>query len=790
MTGVGMLLEHQLAACRDADGNVDMARVLDLVRATYSEMHRERSRTQRVIQVMGEEVEELTSALEQKIEARTAEALALRARFGDALDCISQGILLVGNDGMILNANMAARALLGLSDNDFEDGTRFLDLMARLHAAGEFSQAPEDQWKLWLKLEIHEQPPLYTRTRPNGRHIEIRTAQLPDGSSIRTYTDITERQQHEQALIAAEREYRLLFDNAVAGIYRSRLDGGLLKVNTALARLNGYASEGELAASVPDAARDWYVDPQRRDEFFRRLMETGKVEDFVSEVFRHRTRERIWVSETAWLVQDSDGKPHHYEGMVMDATERVLSETRILELSRNDSLTGLFNRRTFMEQLATTARRPRSNGAFPAVLYLDLDRFKFANDTLGHAAGDLLLRAVARRLALLADEENILARLGGDEFAILVEAADRAAVAATAERLIAGLNRPFLISGQRVIVGLSIGIAFGNAAVSDPDELLNMADTALYAAKAAGKGRALVFEESMAAGARRRGELERALQDAVTRGEISLAYQPIVDVRTGKVRCYEALMRWTSADLGPVNPCEFIPIAEETGLIHTLGQWALRTAMQDTVSAFPETRIAVNVSAVQLRSPHFKSFVMEALMASGLDPRRLEIEITENVLIADDRLVLEVLNDLRRIGIRIALDDFGTGYSSLSYLQRFTFDKIKIDRSFVTSTVQGGTNGASIRAVVALAAELDIEVVAEGIETSQQADALLDAGCRLQQGYLYGRPLQVGLLTSPEPRQNLSIFRAAEAFPVASRPHADFPPTLHTPANRAAGQRL
>lgn len=761
MTGIGMLLEHQLAACRDADGTIDMMRLMERVRATYAEMDRERTRTQRVIQVMGEEVEELTSALEKKIEARTAEALALRARFGDALDCLSQGILLVGPEGMLMNANSAAWALLGLEQRDFEGHTRFLDVMARLHAAGEFDPVPEEQQKQWLALEIHEQPPLYTRIRPNGRHIEIRTAQLPDGSSIRTYTDITERHQHEQALIAAEREYRLLFDNAVAGIYRARLDGGLLKVNTAFARLNGYASEGELTQAVPDVAGDWYVDPRRRGEFFRRLMETGKVEDFVSEVYRHSTREKIWVSETAWLVQDAEGKPHRYEGMVVDATERVLSERRILELSRNDALTGLFNRRTFMEQLAAAAGQARQGGAFPAVLYLDLDRFKSANDTLGHAAGDLLLRAVARRLALLVDEENTLARLGGDEFAILVEAADRAAVAATAERLIAGLNRPFLISDQRVIVGLSVGIAFGSATAIDPDELLNMADTALYAAKAAGKGRALVFEDAMAAGTRRRREIERALREAIPRGEIALVYQPIIDVRTGRTQCYEALMRWDRAEIGAVGPGEFIPIAEETGLIHTLGQWALRTATQDATSAFPEARVAVNVSAVQLRSPHFKSFVAEALATSGLDPRRLEIEITENVLIADDRFVLDVLNDLRRLGIRIALDDFGTGYSSLSYLQRFTFDKIKIDRSFVASTLHSATNGAIIRAVVALAAELDIEVVVEGIETSDQAVELIGAGCLLQQGYLYGRPKPLALLAPAEAQPHPDICRMA-----------------------------
>ena len=735
------LFDQQVAECTDQAGQLDTERLIRVLRTTYSEMRRERVRTERVIRIMGEEVEELTRDLENKIEARTLEAVELRERFDLALDNISQGILLVGPNGGLVDSNRVALDLLGLRPEELNGRMSFRALMARLSEAGEFASAPEGQAKIWLEQEIHEQPPHYTRVRPNGHHIEICTTQLPDGSSVRTYTDVTERYHHEQALIAAEREYRTLFDNAEAGIFRAGLDNTLIRANPALARIHGYTDEKTYLAAIDQhGSFDWYVDPGHGHELRERIMQSGRVEDFVSEIYRQKTREKIWVSQTVWLVRDANGEPLCFEGMVINSSERVQAEQRILELSRNDPLTGLSNRRTFMQLLAQKIRANSARKIAPTVLYLDLDRFKFVNDTLGHAMGDLLLQAVVRRLELLMDDGCLLARLGGDEFAIMTPDTNQSRIMAMAERMIAGIGRPFVLRGLRAAIGLTIGIAFGGDSKVDPDELLKMADIALYAAKAEGKGRALAFKEHMAEHALRRQVVEQALRDAAKRGEFSLFYQPIVDARTGTVLCHEALMRWHCDTLGTVNPVEFIPIAEETGLIHLLGQWALMTACADAVRYFPNERIAVNVSAVQLRSPQFKSFVLDALIASGLPPAKLEIEITENVLISDDKLVLDVLRELRNQGIRVVLDDFGTGYSSMVYLQKFPFDKIKIDRTFISSASAGNTNAAIIRATIALAKELNIELVAEGIETHAQAEALIRAGCHMHQGYLYGPP--------------------------------------------------
>lgn len=756
MEQTSALFERQIADCTDAEGRLDIEALTRVYRTSYIEMQRERERTQRVIHIMGEEVEELTRDLESRIAARTLEALELRERFDLALDSISQGILLVGADGVLIDANQVAMDILGLDAGELNSGLTFLDLMARLEAEGEFAATPVEQVALWRTQQIHDQPRLYTRVRPDGRHIEIRTTLLPDGACVRTYTDITELYHNEQALISAEREYRTLFDNAEVGIYRAALDKALIRANPALARLHGFGDETELlAATRTGGVQDWFVRPEEATNLWNRVIHTGRVQDFVSEIRRHKNGEQLWISQTLWLVRGEDGAPICIEGMVTDSTERVMAERQVLELSRNDPLTGLGNRRSFLDRLEEAGLR----GMMPSILFLDLDRFKFVNDTLGHASGDLLLKAVTRRLQLLMDDGCELARLGGDEFAILTFEPDHTQIMAMAERLIAGIARPFLICGLRTSVGLSVGIAFGEQAGSGPSsKLLNMADIALYAAKAEGKGKAVAFRAEMAEQSRRRQAVEQALRDALGRDEFALAYQPVVDARTGAVPCREALIRWTSATLGAVSPMEFIPIAEETGLIHALGAWVLRTACSDAQTHFPDARIAVNVSAVQLRSPHFVRLVREALMNTGLGAAALVIEITENVLISDDRLALDVLEELRGMGVGVALDDFGTGYSSMVYLQKFPFDKIKIDKSFVKNALAGNTNGAIIKAIVALAGELGMEMVAEGVETQAEAEFLLNAGCYLHQGYFYARPTGVPECFTTEARIGPAVF--------------------------------
>ncbi len=736
------LLLRQVEQCRNPDDTLDADHLLTLVSDTYHELNQNRLRSQRALAIMAEEVEELTDGLERKIEERTKEALSLRHRFDNALDSISQGILLVSREGFIETANRMARDLLGLGSADLDGSLKFRDLIGRLYAAGEFSTASREQVEAWLRMEIHEQPALYTRSRPDGAQIEVRTVQLPDGACVRTYVDITEACEREKALIAAEREFRTLFENAVLGIYRAGLDGTLIKANPAFAKLHGFENENDLLRESGLKASDWYVDPSRRVDFLNTLTTVGRVDDFLSEVQFDPRHDKIWISETAWLVRDDDDKIIYYEGMITDATERVRAERRTVELSRKDPLTGLLNRRTLMEEISTFLKRAHASSRPFAVLCLDLDGFKLVNDTLGHAAGDLILRSVTRRMQSVLSDRGILARLGGDEFAILVPLDAVQNVDAFAQTLIDAISRSYVTQNQSVLIGVSIGIVTSTSGRGDPDDLLKMADMALYAAKARGKGQAAVFDESMRANARRKQLLESGLRNALLGDEIYLAYQPIVDGADGRILMNEALMRWESAELGPVSPAEFIPVAEESGLIHALGNWALRTACVDAMTHFPSQAIAVNISSVQLKAPQFKSFVIGALAASGLNPRLLELEITENVLISDDKAVLDVLRDLKSLGVRVSLDDFGTGYSSLSYLQRFPFDKIKIDRCFVGVPLSRA-NAAIVRAMVALSVELDIELVVEGIETTEQAQCMYAAGCRLQQGYLYGKPNRI-----------------------------------------------
>jgi diguanylate cyclase (GGDEF)-like protein/PAS domain S-box-containing protein len=750
------LLHQQLKLCMDAEGRLDTEKLARLVESAYVDMDRERSRARRTLTIMAEEIEELTTDLQRRIDERTEETNVLRGRFTGALDSITQGILLVASDGMIVNANLIALELLEISASDIAAGLTFGGLMRRLYDRGEFATASQEQAEIWLRLSIAEQPGRYVRVRPDGRHIEIRTTQLADGSCIRTYDDVTERHQREQALIAAEQEYRTLFDNSVVGIYRSTLDGRQLRANPALVRLNGYASEAHQLASVTDIGKEWYVDPNRRDEFKRKVLANGRIDDFVSEIYRQGTQTKVWVSETAWTVRDPDGRPVCFEGMVSDATARVESERRILELSLNDPLTGLKNRRAFLEELRLALKNARRRPCTVGVLCLDLDRFKFVNDTMGHPAGDVLLRKVARRIRQAVGRDHIVARLGGDEFAVLVSRCDGTTLAKLGAAILTAISRQYDVRGQRCIIGGSVGMADSDGRRADADELMKMADIALYVAKSNGKGQAIPFAESMRAASERRQKLENHLRNALSNGELHLEYQPIVDARCGAVKTHEALMRWESPELGPVPPGEFIPVAEESGLLHVVGQWLLRTACTDAAQRLEPRAVAVNVSAVQLRSPHFKSFVLNALAASGLPPEALELEITENALLANDQVTLDVLTDLKAMGVKVALDDFGTGYASLNYLQNFTFDKIKIDRSFVVNSNSNPASMSIIRLTVALGQDLGVQIVAEGIETEAERVRLIAAGCHLQQGFLLGRPARLPtVIATQEPAGSL-----------------------------------
>ena len=424
-----------------------------------------------------------------------------------------------------------------------------------------------------------------------------------------------------------------------------------------------------------------------------------------------------------------------------DITEWRKAEEKISHMARHDPLTDLPNRTLFHEQMERALRRTRRDGQI-AVLCLDLDHFKDINDTLGHPTGDHLLKAVAERLGQAIRETDTLARLGGDEFAIVqVEANDQPAQsAALASRLVDVISAPYDINGHHVVIGTSIGVSIAPTDGTDPDQLLKNADMALYRAKADGRGTYRFFEDDMDARAQSRRTLELDLRAAVACGQFELYYQPIQTIGTGEIIAFEALARWNHPIRGMIQPPDFIPLAEQTRLIVPIGDWVLRTACSEAAGWSRKIRIAVNLSAVQFKNRKLVESVQAALSESGLAPDRLELEITETILLHDYEGTLATLRALRNLGVRISMDDFGTGYSSLSYLQSFPFDKIKIDQSFIRELANREESMAIVRAITGLGKSLGISTTAEGVETREQLRLLRAEGCTEVQGYLFSPP--------------------------------------------------
>jgi diguanylate cyclase (GGDEF)-like protein len=469
----------------------------------------------------------------------------------------------------------------------------------------------------------------------------------------------------------------------------------------------------------------------------------GDVEEYCSSALRDMARDEI----TQLVVETTDGRSIRIANQTLsiggwvatheDITERARSDDRIAHLAHYDSLTDLPNRVLFGEQLDAALKLiPR--GEQLAVLYIDIDEFKSVNDSLGHPVGDQLLKAVAGRLRGCLAATDLVARLGGDEFAIIQTAVERPAdTTDLVARIYQAIREPYECSGHLVTTDASIGIALAPRDGSDLDQLLKNADLALYAAKADGRRTYRFFEPGMDARAKALRILELDLRQAIADGGLELHYQPLLNLADNRVTGCEALLRWRHPTRGMISPAEFIPVAEETGLIEPLGEWVLTTACTEAASWPDHIKVAVNVSPVQFRSQAFALKVAAALAASGLPPHRLELEITEAVLIRDDEAALFMLHQLRALGVHIALDDFGTGYSSLSYLQRFPFDKIKIDRCFIKDIAEPAGSACIVQAIVNIAAARQMTTIAEGVETQAQLDTLRRLGCNEMQGYLY-----------------------------------------------------
>ena len=469
----------------------------------------------------------------------------------------------------------------------------------------------------------------------------------------------------------------------------------------------------------------------------------GDVDDFCSTVLRNVAQGKV----THTVLESLDGRsiqivnrPLVAGGWVAtmeDITERQRSDERIAHLAHYDALTDLPNRALFREQLEQALKRVQ-RGEQLAVLYIDIDEFKSVNDTLGHSVGDELLKAVADRLRGCLRKTDFVARLGGDEFAIIQTELERPADATElVTRIYEAIRAPYECVGHLITTDASIGIALAPEDGTDLDQLLKNADLAMYGAKADGRRTYRFFEPGMDARVKALRTLELDLRQAITDGGFEIHYQPLVNLRDNKVTGCEALLRWRHPKLGMISPAAFIPVAEDTGLINQLGEWVLTTACAEAATWPDHIRVAVNVSPVQFRSQTLALKVAAALAASGLPANRLELEITEAVLIRDDEAALALMHQLRKLGVRIALDDFGTGYSSLSYLQRFPFDKIKIDRCFIKGIAEPDGSPSIVQAVVNIAAERNMTTTAEGVETEQQLEILRKLGCTEMQGYLF-----------------------------------------------------
>ena len=553
-------------------------------------------------------------------------------------------------------------------------------------------------------------------------------------------------ERHIAALRESEERFRSAFDHA-AGMALVGPDGRWIKVNRSLCEMLGYNQEELLAANFQSIthADDLGTLMANVGKMLHGALSTHQME----QRYLHKQGHVVWVLLSITVVREEQSDSVNLIFQIQDITDRKRAEERLLHEAMHDVLTGLPNRALFMDHLKLSVERvKRRDDRLFAVLFLDLDRFKIINDSLGHMVGDQLLVGIARRLETCLRPGDTVARLGGDEFTILLEDLNGAGEAIdVAERLQKSLARPFNLNGHEVFTTVSIGIALSATGYDRPDDVLRDADTAMYRAKMLGKARHEVFDKTMHALAMNLLQMESDLRRAIEREEFFLQYQPIITLETGAVRGFEALVRWRHPERGLVSPVDFIPIAEETGLIILIGQWVLEQACrqihlwQEQLPQYPPLQISVNLSVKQFMNADLIKHIKEALEETGVDPHSLKLEITESMVMENVEAAIAMIGQLRGLGIELSIDDFGTGYSSLSYLHRFPISTLKIDRSFVSRMTGNNENAEIVRTIIMLARSLKMDVVAEGVETAEQLAQLKALDCEYGQGYYFSKPL-------------------------------------------------
>jgi len=662
-------------------------------------------------------------SLERALQAASVAETRLR----EAIDALPQGIVILDEEDRYVLWNEKYAEFYERSADLLQTGVKLGDTLRVGVARGDYPEAIgcEEEWLADRLGRLHQPRGRHEQWLSNGRCIMIEERKLEGGGSIGIRVDITD-------LKRAEESFRILFERNPLPMMVYDIDSGQVRnANEAASALFGYASDefAGLPASTlfpsdvwRDAVTLLATDSADTQHCWQMLCRDGTVIDTV-------------ISTKLSVIEGLAGTIVS----VVDVTERRRIERRMVHMARHDELTGLANRSYCREHLYELLSRS-APGRSVTLALVDLDHFKAVNDTYGHHFGDAVLTEAARRMRELIPPDALLCRIGGDEFAIIFRRSSLTQAELVCKSIITTLSEPFFVHGNVIHIGATIGFASAPLDSRDPETLMRYADLALYAAKDERRGTCRSFEATMDDAAQEKNRLEKDLRAAVQNGLLEVHYQPLVNLSTGATECYEALLRWNHPERGAVPPDVFVPLAEEMGLIDPIGRFVLNNACREAARWPEDVKVSVNVSPLQFRNGNLLSTVINALSGSGLAPERLELEITEAVLMEKGPRPAAIIRNLRAFGIGISLDDFGTGYSSLSYLLNYPFTKIKIDKSFILNLHHEASSRAVIRAVIGLGRSLGLAVVAEGVEREIEADYLREEGCTQGQGFLFGRP--------------------------------------------------
>ena len=661
---------------------------------------------------------------------------AEKQRLDTALNNMTQGLLLYDSSARIVTFNQRYIDMYNLSTDVVKPGLHYYDLIQHRKDTGSYNGDVRAFCDPIMRNISQGKANSIIMETPDGKSYLIINKPLATGGWVATIEDITDRRKLEQERDRDRAFLREIIDHIPTQItVKDTQNSRYVLVNSVAEEQFGRAAEDIVGKTPHDLFAKHLAERIIADDALS-LQSSGTV--FIDDHrWETRTQGSRIITSKRLAIRDKEGSARYILNVVEDVTDRRDADEKIAHLAHYDSLTDLPNRVLFRERIERELKKAAEGHQF-ALFYIDIDEFKGINDSLGHHVGDELLKTVASRIRGCLKESDLIARLGGDEFAVVQTAIGSADEAADLiARIHAAIRQPYQCLGHHLSTDASIGIALAPQDGVDHDQLIKNADLAMYAAKSSGRRTHRFFEPAMDASAKARLMMEQDLRQTLAHGGFDLHYQPLVHLGRNEVSGCEALLRWRHPERGMVSPAEFIPVAEDTGLINEIGDWVLRTACAEAATWPEHIRLAVNVSPVQLKNQTLALRIAGALAASGLKPGRLEIEITEAVLIRDDEAALAILHQLRDIGVRIALDDFGTGFSSLSYLKRFPFDKIKIDRCFVSDISEVDASSSIVQAVVNIATALNMTTTAEGVETEAQRELLRKLGCTEMQGYLF-----------------------------------------------------